>query len=360
MTSTKTVTGGSEETWTVPDQVETITIECWGAEGASGTESGGLGGYIKGELSVTPNETLTLVAGGAGGKNDTYKGGFPNGGDGGVEGRNGYYQGGGGGGSSHVMRGGTTQSDVKILAGGGGGGGLEMDGGNDSRGGHGNGGDAPDTEFLDGGVGGASDDWFGENGSSREDDDDNNYGCGGGGGGGYNGGGGGNANAGANDGGGTGGGGGDAYGGGVTNVTTEDAVQTGDGKIVITYEQPPEIPSDLNKTVGNTVDVNLTWTDNASTEDEYELYCDTTSPVDENSTLVATLPAGTESYTDTFEGDVDHYYAVRAVRDVYPSYFSNEIHVLVGTAKYYDGSSWTARTVYEGSGLEITDAVDVQ
>jgi hypothetical protein len=355
MATTKTVYGSTSQSWTVPDNVTEITVECWGAQGD------GLGGYIKGTLSTTPNETLELVAGGS---SDGYQGGFPNGGD---AGKNNQSSGGGGGGSSHVMRGGTTQSDVVILAGGGGGNGSasSQESPDTTDGANANGGTADDAEkggyVASGGEGGGASDWNGGQGSSSVDEDDNEWAAGGGGGGGYNGGGGGGAttNGSSNSSAAAGGGGGDSYGGGVSNVTTTDAVQSGDGKIKLTYDEPPSDPSNLDDTVDNEVNVELSWTDNSNKEDSFEIYRSLSSGVDETDNLIATVNGDVTSYIDSFNSDVDHYYAVRAMNGTVPSNFSNEIHVEVGSMKYYDGTSWIAKTVYHGSSLDVAKKVDV-
>ncbi|QGA80337.1 hypothetical protein [Candidatus Nanohalobium constans] len=251
--------GPDSEQWTVPEGVTEVTIECWGGEGGDGNGdtddgAGGGGGYVKGDLSVTPGETLHLVAGG-----DAYRGedsgGFPNGGSGDVRGTNMEYQlveSGGGGGSSHVMQGGSDrQNDVVIGAGGGGGGAAVSSGGgatnydDGKRGGHANGGDAPDTIEYEGGQGGESsksDPTIGEDGNQEKKtkDGDAYLGASGGGGGGFNAGSRGivDITFSRNDLNATGGGAGEQYTLGVTNVTTKDNENTGNGKVKITYTEP--------------------------------------------------------------------------------------------------------------------------
>ena len=59
---------GSQQTFTVPSGVTTITIKAWGAQGGSGgfwsnsnyCGTGGKGGYSTGELSVTPGNTVYI------------------------------------------------------------------------------------------------------------------------------------------------------------------------------------------------------------------------------------------------------------------------------------------------------------
>ena len=106
---------GSSQSWVVPDCVEKVTIEVWGAQGggSNGGEDGGKGGYSKGILAVTPGETLYIYSGGKG-KNQS-SGGWNGGG-------HGAKYGGGGGGGSDVRQSGTSLNHRKIVAGGGAGG----------------------------------------------------------------------------------------------------------------------------------------------------------------------------------------------------------------------------------------------
>src|SRR5438552_2943438 len=100
-TETFTYTG-SADTFVVPAGVTTLTVEAWGGEGgpSSGTPVGGLGGYIKADIAVTPGETLDLGVGGGGTTNGfgAFGGGAPSSA---VDGA------GDGGGLSHVSRSGT-------------------------------------------------------------------------------------------------------------------------------------------------------------------------------------------------------------------------------------------------------------
>ncbi len=127
---------GALQTYLVPAGVNSITIEAWGAEGGESDGSGshglvpaGQGGYAKGDLSVTPGQTLYIYVGGQGNINITYQslsaGGWNGGGDGwgGWSGNwnAGNGTSGGGGGASDVRVGGTSLSDRVIVAGGGGG-----------------------------------------------------------------------------------------------------------------------------------------------------------------------------------------------------------------------------------------------
>lgn len=232
---------GAAQTWQVPAGVTSIQIECWGAQGA--TSAPGLGGYSKGSLAVTPGQTLYIYVGQAGGfasgsgmqfTSTTFNGGGRGTTYNGVEG------GGSGGGASDV-RTSTTLSTRVIVAGGGGSGyqtsGASPIGGNGGGTNGANGADYPGYPGSAGLGGTQSAGGFRGQLSSGSgtiafsgalgvggDSPSNNYGSGGGGG--YYGGGGGDNTA---------GGGGSSYIGGVTSGTTTAGIQSGNGKIVITY-----------------------------------------------------------------------------------------------------------------------------
>ena len=61
---------GSQQTFTVPSGVTTITIKMWGAQGGSGgywsnsnyCGTGGKGGYSTGNLSVTAGSTVYVLS----------------------------------------------------------------------------------------------------------------------------------------------------------------------------------------------------------------------------------------------------------------------------------------------------------
>jgi hypothetical protein len=163
----------------IPQGCAQITVRAWGGGGGGGGWSntlavggnGGGGGFVRATLTVTPGETLNVVAGtgGAGacqGCGVQPAGGTPGGGTGGrgdTAGANGG-PGGGGGGASRVLRG----SAVLVVAGGGGGGGggqaLDTNSaGESATSGCGNGAvgatagtgnDAPGTAGIEGGGGG--------------------------------------------------------------------------------------------------------------------------------------------------------------------------------------------------------------
>jgi hypothetical protein len=113
--------GATQTTCPIPDGVTRVTIAAWGAGGGSGgapspnagaaTGSGGTGGFIEGDLAVTPNQILNVLVGG--------------GGMGGPLGNGSQGSGGGGGGVSAISVG-----DAQVLvAGAGGGGGGSYAGG---------------------------------------------------------------------------------------------------------------------------------------------------------------------------------------------------------------------------------------
>ncbi|MCD4656951.1 MAG: choice-of-anchor D domain-containing protein [Planctomycetes bacterium] len=92
---------GSIENWTVPAGVSSIRIEAWGGQG--GGHSGGKGARVRGDFTVTPGETLKIIAA----ENGYVTAQGPN-------------YGAGGGGGSFVYRN-ATDSFPLIAAGGGGG-----------------------------------------------------------------------------------------------------------------------------------------------------------------------------------------------------------------------------------------------
>ncbi|WP_460475219.1 glycine-rich protein, partial [Emticicia fontis] len=222
--------------WVVPSGVTTINVKLWGAQGgANWVNNTNFGGYSEGTLSVTPGETLKIYVGG---QATSILGGWNGGGDGDGAGK-------GGGGASDIRQGGNTLNDRKIVAAGGGGAGywsfLHVVGGvgggltggdgyrgsdfNTNPGGKGatqtaGGADGTCVSFNVPVLGGS----FGQGGTPAG----NNCGCEGygGGGGWYGGAGSGNCR---------GGGGGSGYIGGVTNGNMEAGIQTGNGKIEITY-----------------------------------------------------------------------------------------------------------------------------
>lgn len=195
---------GAVQTYTVPSGVNKITVECWGAEGATGSVATGKGGYAKADLEVTPGETL-----------DVYVGGKPTGGNGGYNGGGSTPGGYGGGGATDVRQGGTALANRVIVAAGGGGPGAGgsagsggagggyygTSGGNALNTGGYNGGGGSQTAGGNGGAGGGVAGSLGAGGGGGDQ--------GGGGGGGYYGGGGGGDAGASYDG--SGGGGGSSF-----------------------------------------------------------------------------------------------------------------------------------------------------
>ncbi|MDR2490797.1 MAG: cadherin-like beta sandwich domain-containing protein [Spirochaetaceae bacterium] len=254
-------TTGSAQTFVAP-VTGSYKIECWGAQGGSVPNggNGGNGGYSKGTIMLVQNDTLYAYVGSQGGVpggryGDGGGGGF-NGGARGGGGDEDYYGGGGGGGASDVR---TVMGDISsriIVAGGGGGGGGTRfggagGGGNDVSNAAGSNGEVYNglsngATQTDGYQSGAS----GQIGRSIDLQDFTQYinglSGGGGGGGGYYGGYA-NTNRGANSDSGGGGGSGwvkSATGGSgnalftnarFTNIDGSRGVNSGDGKVVITY-----------------------------------------------------------------------------------------------------------------------------
>jgi len=226
---------GGQQTFVVPGACGTIVVEAFGASGGCG--EGGKGGRAKGTVTVSGGETLYVFVGGAGQCDANAKSGGYNGGGATVYG-NGYNSGDGGGGSD-IRRGGTGWSNRILVAGGGGGrgwGGLAGNGGGDigQDASNAGGGAGPDCHGKGGtqsagGIGGfhspschATDGTFGIGGTGDECSA-----CGGGGGGGWYGGGGG-AHCSA-------GGGSSYFGAGVVKQANDQGVNSGNGKIVISW-----------------------------------------------------------------------------------------------------------------------------
>ncbi|CAN5358592.1 hypothetical protein BH09BAC5_BH09BAC5_02230 [soil metagenome] len=244
-TTTFNYTGGMQ-TYTVPPGVVLIQLETWGAQGGAGLSGngnvGGLGGYAKGNMTVTPGQVLNVYVGGQGSSVNNFVfggagyngGGNANGsstGGGGASdvrvspyalanrvivagggGGNGYYSfpGGAGGGLTGTAGGNTTNGSAAY----GGGGGTQAAGGTSS-------GTYPGTSGSlgvggDGGIGPGL------------------IGYSGGGGGGYYGGGGGGGDVVWGDGYGAGGGGGSSYTGSLASPTNTAGIQTGNGAAAIT------------------------------------------------------------------------------------------------------------------------------
>jgi len=132
-----------ESTFVVPDGVTSIDVSVSGAQGGARTTreavnpgTGGKGGRVVGQITVTPGETLTVQVGEKG-ADQSGRSAFPDGGAGGYSGHvydptdyNNWFfvwqfPGSGGGGSSRISRGAT----LLAIAGGGGGAGEQSNGG---------------------------------------------------------------------------------------------------------------------------------------------------------------------------------------------------------------------------------------
>ncbi|WP_435260568.1 ricin-type beta-trefoil lectin domain protein [Streptomyces sp. 1222.5] len=234
--------------FTVPERVDSLHIQAWGASGESKSKvKGGNGAYASGNISVTPGQKLKVITGCVrGGGTLQYSYGFGNGGYGG-KGLN--YHGGWGGGASAVMQEGSNiDSSVLLVAGGGGGAGAS--GSNDTNSGTngkgGAGGDAGKvpgngSDSATGARGGKGGGAKTHNGTNAKDSG-SIYSGGGGGGGGYSRGGG----AGALDNKGAGGGGagqsfikeGVVYSSEITTSST-----SGNGRIEVSWApEPPQPP----------------------------------------------------------------------------------------------------------------------
>jgi len=229
---------GAPEMYIVPAGVTQITIKAWGAQGGSNWVSNtNYGGYAKGNLAVTPGETLYVYVGEQ--PLSGINGGYNGGGSGDGAGK-------GGGGASDVRQGGNTLNDRKIVAAGAGGAGywsaLHVVGG---IGGGLTGGDGYRNTTADMGGLGATQTAGGANGTCVNFNVTTMAGsfglggtplgqsCGcegyGGGAGWYGGAGSGNCR---------GGGGGSSYIDGVTDSITIGGVNVGNGKVVIIYNAP--------------------------------------------------------------------------------------------------------------------------
>lgn len=216
---------GGVQTWTVPTGVTEIYVDLAGAQGGASYGLGGGGAELTGTLSVTPGETLNIIAGAQGGAGQQY------------------FTGAGGGGGSFIF---TSADRAGVLAAAGGGGGASSSTGasaaslTTSGTNGGSGGGAGGTDGNGGGAGTASSPYVattpaaGGGGVSSGAGGFGGGGAGGtpagGGGGGYSGGGGGSFSI---DGGNGGGGGGGSYFSGA--LTGSVANRSGNGFVTIYY-----------------------------------------------------------------------------------------------------------------------------
>lgn len=113
---------GADQTYVVPSGITSLTVYLWGAGGGSTISPagsgtiGGAGAYLSGTLTVTPNETLTIISG-RGGANSLTTAASPYGGGGAPGGRTDGWSSSGGG-RSAIRRGAT---DIVTVGAGGGG-----------------------------------------------------------------------------------------------------------------------------------------------------------------------------------------------------------------------------------------------
>ena len=243
---------GRAQTWVVPNNVTSISIDALGAQGGGNggdpKAAGGKGGRVQTALAVRPGETLVISVGGRGGDlaspNTAGPGGFNGGGAGGIDNVDFNGPASGGGGASDIRQGGDDLAHRVVVAGGGGGaeccedanggdgggptgmaGAASVGGGSTSGGGG--------TPFS-GGLGGGGCNGNGTSGSLGQGGigGDGNRAGGGGGGGYFGGGGGGGCFFGA------GGGGGSSFSAGMGTVYTQGD-QTGDGQVVISFSSSP-------------------------------------------------------------------------------------------------------------------------
>lgn len=258
---------GDTQTWDVPAEVTQATFDVYGASGGvAGAVSGGSGGRATATITLSPGAEITIVVGGEGesaanpggdvcGKAST-AGGFSGGGNSGISTSTPPCPGGGGGGASDIRIGGTDLAHRVLVAGGGGGAANWNVYGGQSTGGAGGGLiGGPGLSALEsgfGGQGGNQDCSAGSGqagvGSAGADANVNSFYklSGGGGGGGWCGGQGGRVSSYKSAG---GGGGGSGY--GPAGVVFETGVQTGDGKVIITYTMPDTTPPTTTATFSN-------------------------------------------------------------------------------------------------------------
>lgn len=304
MSQTETFSGEGSYSWTVPDGVDEIEVLVDGAGGGGGADAaapggaGGNGARIVCELTVSPNDTIDMDVGGGGEGVFGATGGSGGANGPGGSGGNGIDDGGGGGGGGYTEVLHNSSRELVAGAGGGGGGGSDEDSSFD--GGDGGPGLVTSGSSLTGGGDGA--------------DSSNDDGAGGGGGAGYDGGSGGSADV------GSGGTGGQSLTSGTVISTTEGGGASGgsaqsngsDGQVEITYEQQPD---DLQATVVDGDQIDLTWEDTFVDEDGFNIYRAQTSGGDTTAdySQIDSVSANTTSYSDTgLEDGEEYYYRVTA------------------------------------------------
>ncbi|WP_309821796.1 Ig-like domain repeat protein [Microbacterium sp. 1154] len=387
---------GAAEQWVVPSGVTSVTATISaGSGGASApnsyqaeTGAGGLGGSVRATLTVEPGEKLTAVVGGAGkrGVPDSLApaaGGFGGGGSAGTkDAALQHSSGGGGGGGSFLFSSGSL-----LLATGGGGGGSNAGsqaviGGAGGSTGAGDPGNAPEnasswvysgggaTSSSPGNGGGgdypgaagsnspaSSSTAFGQGGAGSDNKTAYNYGTAGGGGGGfYGGGGGGSDSPGGQTG--SGGGGSGFVAKSATNVRALDG-NSGNGSIVITYDDPKDAttielkasdnPNDATATELTATVSPATATGSVTfTEGSTELGSITL--IDGTVTLLNFLSAGTHTITASYSGDTSHG----------PSTTSTTVTVTAYTAPSFSTDSSTAEPIEKSAAAGETFSFDLK
>ncbi|WP_283639602.1 glycine-rich protein [Mesonia mobilis] len=249
---------GASQTYIVPGNATHIKIECWGAQGGTGIGfdgiegTGGLGGYMSGDIIVTPGQVLEIFVGGAGAASGP--GGFNGGGHAATD------YGGAGGGASDVRIGTYTLMDRIIVGGGGGGGAFGSYGSPGGPGGGLVGGSGTDGPSFTGGGGGTQT-AGGNAGCCYGASSAGTFGFGAGPGDYHNAGGGGGWYGGGSGAGHAGAGGGSSYiSNDFTNTSTLTGVNSGDGRVVITVLCDPLTlaPVDTSVCDGSTITLDAT------------------------------------------------------------------------------------------------------
>jgi hypothetical protein len=112
---------GADQTFVVPTDVTEVNFTVRGGQGGTRlfAGQGGYGAQLEGILPVIPGETLTITVGGS--PFVSTVGGYPDGGQGGVNTANNNSNGTGGGGSSGIYRGARSFANALVVAAGGGG-----------------------------------------------------------------------------------------------------------------------------------------------------------------------------------------------------------------------------------------------
>jgi hypothetical protein len=303
-------------TYDVVGDVSALIIDVYGAGGGDATGpysaeggAGGKGGHVQATIAAADGDQLRLNVGSrgmaSGEVGSTYGyGGGDDGGGGGDADCCGPAEGGGGGGSSRVFLVTEDGDELLFVAGGGGGGGPGRDGGvgGGETGGTGGAPAPSDATVATGGsqTGGGAGGQIGTTGTPQTagtngDDQYGGYGgsgyypSGGGGGGGYFGGGGG-----ASGYRGGGGGGGSSF---ViptaTDVTNDQGIQAGDGKIVITTVPTPTTTTEEPTT---TTDPTTTTTSTSTTTTSTTTTSTTTTTTTVLAPLTVTSPNGGENW----------------------------------------------------------------